>query len=84
MQQAKAGDLVKVHYTGKLTTGKEFDSSVGLLEPNYGPFRKGDIPHSLASIDKAKALLCYQPEFSLKTGLKETVRWYWENVAVKN
>jgi UDP-N-acetylglucosamine 4-epimerase len=63
---------------------QEFDSSVGLLEPNYGPFRKGDIPHSLASIDKAKALLGYQPEFSLKTGLKETVRWYWENVAVKN
>lgn len=29
MQQAKAGDLVKVHYTGKLTSGKEFDSSVG-------------------------------------------------------
>lgn len=63
---------------------QKFDSSVGLLEPNYGPFRKGDIPHSLASIDKAKALLGYQPEFSLKTGLKETVRWYWENVAVKN
>ncbi len=62
----------------------EFDASVGNLEPVYGPFRKGDIPHSLASIDKAKSLLGYQPEFSLKTGLKETVRWYWENVAVKN
>jgi UDP-N-acetylglucosamine 4-epimerase len=54
------------------------------LEPVYGPFRKGDIPHSLASINKAKSLLGYNPEFSLKTGLKETVKWYWENVAVKN
>ena len=29
MQQVKAGDVVKVHYTGKLTTGEQFDSSVG-------------------------------------------------------
>jgi peptidylprolyl isomerase len=29
MQQVKEGDVVKVHYTGKLTTGEQFDSSVG-------------------------------------------------------
>ncbi|MBU3714048.1 MAG: peptidylprolyl isomerase [Ferruginibacter sp.] len=29
MQQVKSGDLVKVHYTGKLTTGEQFDSSAG-------------------------------------------------------
>ena len=29
MQQVKSGDQVKVHYTGKLTTGEQFDSSVG-------------------------------------------------------
>jgi peptidylprolyl isomerase len=29
MQQVKSGDVVKVHYTGKLATGEEFDSSVG-------------------------------------------------------
>jgi peptidylprolyl isomerase len=27
MQQAKEGDVVKVHYTGKLTSGELFDSS---------------------------------------------------------
>lgn len=58
----------------------EYDSSLASLEPVYGPTRKGDIPHSLASIDKAKNLLGYDPKFSLKTGLKETVKWYWENV----
>lgn len=29
MQQVKEGDVVKVHYTGKLTSGEQFDSSVG-------------------------------------------------------
>lgn len=29
MEQAKNGDLVKVHYTGKLATGEQFDSSEG-------------------------------------------------------
>lgn len=28
MQQVKEGDVVKVHYTGKLTSGEQFDSSV--------------------------------------------------------
>ena len=58
---------------------KEFDSSVSELEPVYGPFRKGDIPHSLASIDKAKSFLGYAPSHSLKDGLVETVSWYCNN-----
>ena len=29
MKQVKEGDLVKVHYTGKLVNGEQFDSSTG-------------------------------------------------------
>jgi len=56
-----------------------FDNDISLIEPVYGPYRDGDIPHSLASIDKAKNLLGYNPQFSLKNGLKETMKWYWKN-----
>jgi UDP-N-acetylglucosamine 4-epimerase len=58
----------------------EFDSSIADVEVIYGPKRVGDIPHSLANIDKAKSLLNYNPQFSFKNGLKEAVGWYWNNL----
>eukprot|EP01136_Pigoraptor_vietnamica_P028915 Opistho-1_new@86877 len=56
----------------------EFDSEISKVKIIYGPNRAGDIPHSLASIDKAKQLLNYNPQYSFKAGLKEAVKWYWE------
>ncbi|SNR14885.1 Vi polysaccharide biosynthesis protein VipB/TviC [Tenacibaculum jejuense] len=58
----------------------KFDEKINLIEPEHGPNRQGDIPHSLADINKAKELLNYNPEFSLESGLKEAVTWYWENL----
>lgn len=58
----------------------EFDPKIGDVEILHGPNRVGDIPHSLACIDKAKNLLGYQPKYSMKDGLKEAVKWYWENI----
>jgi len=58
----------------------EFDSKIKDIQVIYGPNRVGDIPHSLASIDKAKNLLAYNPKFSLEKGLKEAVSWYWNNL----
>jgi UDP-N-acetylglucosamine 4-epimerase len=57
----------------------KFDQEVSVINCIHGEFRKGDIPHSLASIDKAKKLLNYSPSHSLKDGLAETVSWYWNN-----
>lgn len=56
------------------------DPQIAQVEVLHGPYRVGDIPHSLASVEKAKTLLGYQPRFSLKTGLKEAVEWYWKNL----
>jgi UDP-N-acetylglucosamine 4-epimerase len=58
----------------------EFDSNIKDVEILYGPNRAGDIPHSLASIEKAKRLLEYNPEYSMEKGLKEAVNWYYKNL----
>jgi UDP-N-acetylglucosamine 4-epimerase len=50
------------------------------VEIKYGPNRKGDIPHSLASIEKARQLLSYEPTHNIRDGLKEAVDWYWDNL----
>mgnify|MGYP003615953080 FL=1 len=54
----------------------EYDPEIAKVAVIHGPNRVGDIPHSLASIDKAKELLGYNPQFSMKQGLKEAVKWY--------
>lgn len=56
------------------------DSSILDIEPTYGPNRAGDIPHSLASIEKAKKLLGYNPKYSIQEGLKIACDWYWNNL----
>ncbi|UII79906.1 SDR family oxidoreductase [Flagellimonas sp. CMM7] len=58
----------------------EYDSKISTIDITYGPERKGDVPHSLASIDKAKKFLGYNPKFDIKHGLKHAVKWYWENL----
>ena len=58
----------------------EFDSKISNVEVIYGPNRPGDIPHSHASIDKAKLNLNYNPQYTLQQGLKEAVKWYWKNL----
>lgn len=58
----------------------EFDPAIANVKVIHGPNRLGDIPHSLACIDKAKRLLGYNPLYSMRDGLKEAVKWYWENI----
>ena len=57
-----------------------YDPKIAQVDIKYGPNRQGDVPHSLASIQKAKNLLDYDPEFNIEAGLKEAVTWYWKNL----
>jgi UDP-N-acetylglucosamine 4-epimerase len=57
----------------------KYDPKIIDVDIKNGPNRKGDVPHSLASIEKAQGLLSYQPTHEFKEGLKEAVKWYWEN-----
>ena len=57
-----------------------FDPEIANIQPTHGPNRAGDIPHSLASIDKARRLLGYDPQYSMKQGLQAAVEWYWNNL----
>lgn len=59
---------------------KNFDSEIAGIQTTHGPERNGDIPHSLASIDKAKTILGYNPTHTLETGLVEAIDWYWNDL----
>ena len=61
-----------------------YDNEIVNVSIIYGQNRVGDIPHSLASIEKASKLLNYQPKFSMREGLKEAVKWYWNNLQEKS
>ena len=56
---------------------KGFDPKIAKVEIVHGPNRAGDIPHSLASVEKAKVLLGYEPTHWIEERLKEAVEWYW-------
>ncbi|KFF02584.1 SDR family oxidoreductase [Chryseobacterium luteum] len=58
----------------------EFDGEIADVNVVYGPNRIGDIPHSLASVEKAEKLLGYKPTHTIEKGLKEAISWYWENL----
>jgi len=58
----------------------KYDKDILSIEPVYGPVREGDIPHSLASIEKARRLLGYSPLLNVEAGLEEAVKWFWDNL----
>lgn len=58
----------------------KYDNKIKSIEPIYGPYRSGDIPHSQASIDKAKELLNYNPQYSAREGFELATDWYWNNI----
>ena len=74
-ERTTLNDLVK--YLKEYLGAK--DPAILEIKATHGPNRVGDIPHSLASVDKAKRLLGYSTRYSMREGLREAVDWYWEN-----
>ena len=66
-------ELLKTHL------GK-FDPKIAEVKIVHGPEREGDIPHSLASVEKAKSLLNYAPSHPIAIGIEESLNWYWKNL----
>lgn len=58
----------------------EFDPDIKNILPAYGPEREGDVKYSLASVEKAKSFLGYEPFTDVEAGLKEAIGWYVENL----
>ena len=63
-------DLLKDNLT-------KYNVAISKINPIYGPDRIGDIHDSLANINKAKTMLNYNPQYSVKQGLEEAIDWYW-------
>ena len=59
---------------------KDFNNDISSIYPIYGKERKGDVQHSLASIEKANKLLGYTPSHNFNEGMKESIEWYWKNL----
>lgn len=48
------------------------------LAPVHHPDRAGDLKHSFAGLDRARALLGYEPVVDFEPGLAQTIAWYRE------
>ena len=75
-----SGEIINVATGGRISLNKLFytmrDVVGGSLEPTYAEPRKGDVRDSQADINKAKALLGYEPIVSFEDGLARTIAWY--------
>jgi nucleoside-diphosphate-sugar epimerase len=51
------------------------------MPPNYGLPREGDVKHSQADTNLARAALNHDPQFTFEEGLRRTFEWYRQSLA---
>jgi UDP-glucose 4-epimerase len=81
-----SSEIINIGTSVETTTGKLYRMILDIMRehgyaqepvfdtPEKGPARPGDLRRSALSIEKAKTLLGWAPEYDLYRGLKETVR----------
>lgn len=89
-EEGYVNQIFNIAYGGKTTLNElfnilkdnlaKYDEKIKFIEPQYGPYRSGDIPHSQASVEKAKSMLNYRPHYSAKQGFELVTEWYWKNI----
>ncbi|WP_288217809.1 SDR family oxidoreductase [uncultured Fusobacterium sp.] len=80
-----SGKAFNIGYGQKTSLNDLYKKLSELLEkidisPRYEKEREGDIKHSTASIEKAKEILKYNPQYSVNEGLELTIDWYKNNL----
>jgi nucleoside-diphosphate-sugar epimerase len=79
------GQIINVATGGRVSLNVLFETMRRLLgvdvTPTYAPLRPGDVRDSQADIQKARALLGYEPIVSFEEGLHRTIEWYRESRA---
>ncbi len=80
------GEVFNVAFGERTTLNELFDLIAGELKgkrpgivvppPVHREFRVGDVRHSLADIGKARRILGYEPQYSVRTGLTKASDWY--------
>ena len=85
--KTKAGSIYNVS-TNKETKIKDLLKLITKIlnkkaKPIFKPFRQGEIIHSRIDYSKIKKELGWQPKYSLKRGLDETIDWF-ENKPLSN
>jgi UDP-glucose 4-epimerase len=79
--QRFAGQIINIA-TGRATSVAQLAQAMARLlgreelKPQLAPARPGDVPHSLADLEKAARVLNYRPIIDFETGLAATVEWY--------
>lgn len=74
------GEVYNVGVGGRVTIYelyKEICNTMNkTVEPHFGKYRRGDIPHSNASIDKIIESFGYKALVDFKDGIRKTVKYY--------
>lgn len=78
--EEKCNEVYNVAF-GQRTTLNELVSLINEIcgrniESDHRDERVGDIKHSLADISKARQMLDYNPQYSIRDGLEKTIAWY--------